>query len=80
MMIPIDIVFIDVIRRVVVRAIKEAQPTCHFNTIKIPLEQCAALELPAGTIELTGTMPGDSVSLMSSTHCPQDELNQIGAL
>jgi len=80
MLMPIDILFIDMVHRVVVKRIRGAMPTCHFNTISLPAALCAVLELPAGTIEETGTFPGDALEFMSAGHCTQDELNQIGAL
>lgn len=74
---PIDVVFIDMLKRRVVKLATVPQGS-HFNTL-IPREICSTLELPPGTIELTGTKAGDVIALMSSAHCSQDELNQIGA-
>jgi len=41
---------------------------------------CAVLELPVGTIALSGSLPGDVIVIMSSSHCSQEELNRISSL
>ena len=76
---PLDVLFVDMLKRQVVKLGLYVGPGLHFDTL-IPRELCATLELPAGTIEITGTQVGDLITLMSSAHCSQDELNQIGAL
>jgi uncharacterized membrane protein (UPF0127 family) len=75
----IDVLFIDMLKSRVQKAVRAAVPDCHFNTL-VPKEICAVLELPAGTLEATGTLPGDVIVILSSTHAPQDELNQLGRL
>jgi uncharacterized membrane protein (UPF0127 family) len=76
---PIDVLFIDMISRRIVKMSPYLGPGCHFNAL-LPQDITAALELPAGTIEVTGTRVGDVISVMSSAHCSQEELNRIGAL
>lgn len=75
----IDILFVDVLKRRVHKAVSDAQPGCHFNCL-VPAEICAVLELPAGVIAKTWTKPGDIVVIMSSTHCSQEELDKVGKL
>ncbi len=75
---PIDVLFIDTLRMQVIKKVYAA-PGCQFNTL-IPAELCATLELPAGTIDATGTQVGDQLDIMSSAHASQAELNRIGAL
>lgn len=79
MSMPIDVLFIDMIKRRVIKSVQEAPVGCHFNTLA-PKEVCTVLELPAGMIQLTGTVPGDVVMIMSSGHCSQEELNRVGLL
>jgi uncharacterized membrane protein (UPF0127 family) len=76
---PIDVLFIDMLHRQIVKIGPYIQPGSHFNTL-IPRDIAATLELPPGTIEITGTRAGDVISVMSSVHCSQEELNWIGAL
>jgi len=80
MSMPIDVLFIDLLKKRIQKSVSCAEPGCHFNTIRIPKEICAVLELPAGVIGMTGTQAGDVVVIMSSTHCSQEELNQVGAI
>ena len=75
---PIDVLFIDMLHQQIVKAVPYAAPGCHFNTL-IPRDLCAVLELPPGTIEISGTRAGDRISIMSSTHCSQDELNKLAS-
>ena len=79
MSMPIDALFIDMLKRRVQKAVKEAQPGCHFNT-RIPAQLCSVLELPAGVIEFTGTEPGDVIVIMSSGHSSEEELKGISSL
>lgn len=80
MSMPIDVLFIDTLTKRIKKAVSCAAIGRHFNTIYLPREICAVLELPAGVIGMTGTQPGDVVVIMSSTHCSQAELNEVGAL
>ena len=75
---PIDVLFIDMMHKQVIKIGKYVQPGCHFNTL-IPADLSAVLEVPAGTIEATGTQPGDKIELLSSAHATQEDLNRIGA-
>lgn len=75
----IDVVFVETMTGAILKVAQRAQPGCHFNTL-IPSEVCAVLKLPEGTIELTGSAPGDVLVFMSSGHGSQEELNRIGAL
>jgi uncharacterized membrane protein (UPF0127 family) len=75
----IDVIFIDTLKRRIQKIVPGAVPGCHFNTL-VPREISAVLELPAGVIELTGSAPGDVLVLMSSSHCSQEELSEIGRL
>jgi uncharacterized membrane protein (UPF0127 family) len=75
----IDVVFIDMLKHRVQKAVSGAPPTCHFNTL-IPKEVCAVLELPAGVILSSGTRAGDVITIMSSAHASQEELRQVGRL
>jgi uncharacterized membrane protein (UPF0127 family) len=75
----IDVVFVDVLTHRIKKVIQRAQPGGCFNTL-VPCEVCAVLELPAGTIEKTGTEPGDVVMFLSSGHASQADLNYVGAL
>lgn len=79
MSIIIDVLFIDMLHLRIHKAVRGAEPGCHFNCL-VPKEICAVLELPAGVLEATGTVPGDSIVIMSSSHCSQEELNQVGRL
>ncbi len=76
---PIDVLFIDTFKYEIVKAVPYAAPGCHFNVL-VPKEICAVLELPPGTLEITGTRVGDRIAVMSSAHAPQADLNRIGAL
>ena len=76
---PIDVVFVDMLTKRVKKTVQQAQPGCHFNVL-VPKELSAAIELPAGTIKETGTVPGDVVMLLSSGHASQADLNYVGAL
>ncbi len=75
----IDVLFIDMLRQQVIKIGCHIPPGCHFNTL-LPAELAAVLELPAGTVELTGTRVGDQLVIMSSAHASQADLNRIGAL
>jgi uncharacterized protein len=76
----IDVLFIDTMLMRVQKAVENAEPGCHFNTIKIPRELCAVLELPAGTIQASGTKVGDGVVILASTHCSEEEQRGIASL
>ena len=73
---PIDVLFIDMLKRRVQKAVSNAEPTCHFNTL-IPAVVCSVLELPAGVIQMTGTEAGDVIGIMSAGHSSQEELQGI---
>ena len=75
----IDVLFIDMLKHRVQKAIADAPPSCHFDSL-IPKEICAALELPAGLIAISGTRVGDVIAIMSSAHASQEELRQVGRL
>jgi uncharacterized membrane protein (UPF0127 family) len=75
----IDVLFIDMLKRRVQKAVQHAEPWCHFNAL-IPVQLCSVLELPAGVIELTGTEPGDVIVIMSSGHSSEEELKGISSL
>lgn len=55
---PIDVVFLDKKWRVV-----KLRPRMERGRIAVSLRAHSVLELPAGTIEQTGTQPGDQLSL-----------------
>ncbi len=76
---PIDVVFIDMLHHKAIKTYHNAAAGRHFNTL-LPMEITAALELPAGTLELTGTAPGDTLMILSSGHASQMDLNRVGAL
>jgi uncharacterized membrane protein (UPF0127 family) len=76
----IDVIFVDVLKRRIEKIVPGAVPGCHFYTLVVPREISAVLELPAGVIELTGSAPGDVLVFMSSSHCSQEELSEIGRL
>jgi uncharacterized protein len=75
----IDVLFLDMLKHRVQKAVLDATPGCHFDTL-IPKEVCSVLELPAGIIAVTGTRVGDVISIMSSAHASQEELRQVGRL
>jgi len=74
---PIDVLFID-FREIVLKAVSNAQPGCHFNVLA-PADLCCVLEMPAGMIEGTGTRKGDAISIMPATHSPASDLDEISA-
>jgi uncharacterized protein len=55
---PIDLVYLDKQRRV--RKVRHAVPAWRLSAC---LTAHSILELPAGTVEKSGTMPGDELSL-----------------
>jgi hypothetical protein len=55
---PIDLVYLDKQRKV--RKVKHAVPAWRLSAC---LTAHSILELPAGTVEKSGTMPGDELSL-----------------
>jgi uncharacterized membrane protein (UPF0127 family) len=55
---PIDLVYLDKQRKV--RKVRHAVPAWRLSAC---LTAHSILELPAGTVEKTGTMPGDELSL-----------------
>jgi uncharacterized membrane protein (UPF0127 family) len=75
----IDVLFIDMTKRRVQKAVQNAEPGCHFNVL-IPAPICAVLELPAGVIEMTGTQPGDVLVIMSAGHASGEELGEVSSL
>lgn len=75
-----DVLFLDTFTHRVVKTVQSVLPGCHFNTIKVPTEICAALELPEGTIKATWTEPGDVLTMMASGHAGAEELSRVGAL
>jgi uncharacterized membrane protein (UPF0127 family) len=75
----IDVLFIDMLKHRIQKAVSDAPPCCHFDCL-IPKEVCSVLELPAGTILASGTTLGDVISIMSSAHASQEELRQLGML
>lgn len=79
MSIAIDVLFIEMLKSRVQKAVSTAPPGCHFNTL-VPKEICSVLELPAGVIEMSGTRAGDVISIMSSAHASKEELAQVGRL
>jgi len=76
---PIDVVFVDMLTKRVKKTVQQAQPGCHFNAL-IPKELCAVIELPSGTVQKTGTQPGDVVMILSSGHASQSDLNYVAGL
>ena len=75
----IDILFVDMLKMRIQKTVSRAAPTCHFN-VRIPVEVCSVIELPAGVIELTGTQPGDVLVIMAATHCSEEEQRGISSL
>jgi uncharacterized membrane protein (UPF0127 family) len=55
---PIDVVFLDRKRRVL-----KTRPNMTRGRIALSLRAHSVLELPAGTLEQTGTQPGDQLEL-----------------
>jgi uncharacterized membrane protein (UPF0127 family) len=55
---PIDLVYLDKQRKV--RKVRHAVPAWRLSAC---LTAHSILELPAGTVEKSGTMPGDELSL-----------------
>jgi uncharacterized protein len=76
----IDILFIDMVLLRVLNTVSDAVPGRHYDTLLIPRELCAVLELPAGTIQATGTQPGDQIVILASTHCSEEEQRGIASL
>ncbi len=79
MSMPIDVLFIDMLKRRVQKAVPDAQPSCHFNVL-IPVQLCAVLELPAGVITATGTRAGDVIVILSSSHASDEEFRELGRI
>lgn len=75
----IDVVFIDLLRRRIQKTVQWAEPGCQFQTL-VPKKICAVLELPAGVLGQTGSMPGDVLVIMSASHSSREELSAIAAL
>ena len=75
----IDVVFIDMLKHRIQKTVYAVEPGCRFSAA-IPAPLCAVLELPAGTIQASGSRPGDVVVIMSSTHCSAEEMSQIASL
>jgi uncharacterized protein len=59
---PIDLVYVDKKRRV--RKVRKAVPPWRLSAC---LTAHSILELPAGTVEKTGTQPGDELSIETLT-------------
>lgn len=76
----IDVLFLEMHSHRVIKTVECAMPGCHFNTIRIPSELCGVLELPEGTLKLSGTVVADVLIMMVSGHATPEELKRVGAL
>lgn len=74
---PIDVLFVGRRSRVVLGSVTNLAPG---QTTGMFSHDCMVIELPAGTVNETGTQAGDLLQFMSATHASAEEQSQIGRL